>query len=243
MTNLINFTKKAGIILEKKKLNGVQAEIVLAIDRSGSMSSLYQNGTVQEIVERLLGIGMNMDVDKEIDVFQFNNSFNYVGSVTESNHVNFVKNKNMTVSGGTNYAPVMNAVIDEYGTSLNSIQAPKGLLGGLFSKKKAEVSVVKPAHPTFVFFITDGNNFDPSEAERVVRDSSNQPIFWQFVGIGREKFSFLQKLDDLSGRHVDNADFFKVDDIKNVTDEELYGKLLTEFPDWLSEVKAKGMLA
>lgn len=251
MSNLINLTKKASIVLEKKNLVGVQAEIVLAIDRSGSMNQLYQNGTVQELVERLLGVGMNMDANKEIDVFQFNDSFNYVGVATEENHANFVKKNKMTVSGGTKYAPVMKAVIEKYGTSLEKktqVPAKKGLFGSLFGKKEVEEvvehskAIVKPTHPTFVFFITDGNNFDVAETERVVRESANQPIFWQFVGIGREKFNFLQKLDDLQGRYVDNADFFKVEDIKKVSDDELYNKLLTEFPDWLREVKAKGML-
>ena len=241
MVNLIDLTKKASIVLEKKQLVGVQAEIVLAIDRSGSMTQLYRNGTVQGLVERLLGIGMNMDADKEIDVFQFNDGCNYVGAAKEANHADFVKKNKMTVSGGTKYAPVMKAVIDKYGTSLDNNTVKKGLFGGLFGKKEVAGSVIKPTHPTFVFFITDGNNSDAAETERVVRESANQPIFWQFVGIGRENFTFLQKLDDLPGRYMDNANFFKVDDIKKVSDDELYNKLLTEFPEWLREAKAKGM--
>ena len=97
MSNLIDLTKKAGIVLEKRKLTGVKAEIVLAIDKSGSMHSLYGNGTVQELVERLLGIGMNMDANKEIDVFQFNTNSTYIGSATEANHTTFVKDKKMGV--------------------------------------------------------------------------------------------------------------------------------------------------
>ncbi len=243
MTNLINLTKKAGIVLEKKKLVGVKAEIVLVIDQSGSMRSLYKDGTVQELVERLLGIGMNMDANKEIDVFQFNQSSNYVGVATAANHATFVKDSKMGVNGTTKYAPVMEAVVAKYGTALSGIQAPvkKSLLGGFFNKKTTKTPG-KPDYPTFVFFITDGNNSDKKDATRIVRESATQPIFWQFVGIGKEEFTFLQKLDDLKDRHVDNADFFKVDDIKNITDDELYDKLLTEFPDWLNEVKAKGML-
>lgn len=238
MSNLIDLTKKAGIVLEKKNLSNVKAEIVLVIDRSGSMSERYANGTVQQLVDRLLGIGMNMDVNKEIEVYQFNTGVNYVGTATAANHDNFVQKKKMTVSGGTNYAPAMKEIVAKYGTSA---EEKKGLLGGLFGKKAAPET--KPAHPTFVFFITDGDNFDRVETEQVVRDSAKQAIFWQFVGIGNESFKFLQKLDDLSGRHVDNADFFKVADVAKVSDEELYEKLLTEFPGWLTEIKSKGMLA
>lgn len=250
MSNLIDLTKKVGIVLEKKNLLGVEAEIILALDRSGSMRDEYRDGTVQQIVERLLAIGMNMDVDKSIDIFQFNNSYNYVGSATEANHKDFVKNNKMTTSGGTNYAPVMNAIIEKYGTPLveKSVNASNksGLLGGLFGKKKVEEvskDVIKPTHPTFVLFITDGNNSDTAATEKLIRESAEQPIFWQFVGIGNETFSFLQKLDDLSDRYVDNADFFPIKDIKKISDEDLYNNLLNEFPGWLKEVKSKGMLS
>ncbi|MEK5209590.1 VWA domain-containing protein [Psychrobacillus sp. FSL H8-0510] len=236
MGNLIDLTKKAKIVLEKKKLVEVKAEIVVAIDRSGSMYRLYSDGTVQNLVERLLGIGMNMDANKEIDVFQFNQGSKYIGVATEENHANFVRDKKMSADGGTNYAPVMKEIIAKY-----SGTEKKGRLGSLFGKKSTEA--VKPTHPTFVFFITDGDNSDEKETERLIRESANQPIFWQFVGIGNEPLKFLQKLDDLEGRYVDNADFFKVSNLKKTTDEELYEKLLTEFPSWLQEIKAKGLLS
>lgn len=106
--------KKAKIVLDKKKLVEVKAEIVVAIDRSGSMYRLYSDGTVQNLVERLLGIGMNMDANKEIDVFQFNQGSKYIGVATEENHANFVRDKKMSADGGTNYAPVMKEIIAKY---------------------------------------------------------------------------------------------------------------------------------
>lgn len=234
MGNIIDLSKKARVVLEKKQLINVQAEIVLAIDISGSMHNLFSKGIVQEVVERLLGIGMNMDANKSIDIFAFNTSGYEVGSVSEGNHSGYVQStmlRKVRVGGGTNYAPPMNLIVNKYGA-----EKKKGL-SGLFSKKPTP-----PSNPTFVFFITDGDNFDKQEAERVIRAASNQPIFWQFVGLGNERFSFLQKLDDLSGRFVDNADFFSVNDITRISDEELYDKLLTEFPSWLNEVKSKGLL-
>ncbi|WP_283657207.1 VWA domain-containing protein [Paenibacillus sp. RC343] len=71
---------------------------------------------------------------------------------------------------------------------------------------------------------------------------SKVPIFWQFVGLGNADYGVLQKLDDLRGRVVDNADFFALDDIDSVTDAELYDRLLNEFPGWLKQVRAKGIL-
>lgn len=73
-------------------------------------------------------------------------------------------------------------------------------------------------------------------------DASQHNIFWQFVGLGNANYGVLQKLDDLPGRFIDNADFFALDDLDKITDEELYDRLLNEFPQWLREARAKGIL-
>jgi len=72
-------------------------------------------------------------------------------------------------------------------------------------------------------------------------EASKYPIFWQFVGIGKSSFDFLEKLDNLKGRVVDNANFFAVNDINAITDQELYQRMLTEFPLWLKAAKEKGI--
>jgi hypothetical protein len=48
----------------------------------------------------------------------------------------------------------------------------------------------------------------------------------------------LEKLDTMEGRTVDNAGFFALDDIDTVDDQELYRRLLSEFPDWLLAAKS-----
>ncbi|MCY9308844.1 VWA domain-containing protein [Bacillus inaquosorum] len=231
MGNLIDLSKKAKIQLEKKQLLDVKAEIVFVIDTSYSMGNLYNNGTVQELVDRLLGIGMNMDTNKSIDVFSFSDRAKEVGRANEKNHMDYVESNRIVVNGGTNYAPVMKLILDKYASS------NKGFFSGLFSSKNKKQEI-----PTFVFFITDGDNSDKSDATELVKESSNQPIFWQFVGIGNTNFSFLEKLDTMSGRFLDNANFFQVNDIASISDDELYSRLLNEFPTWLQQAKAKGIL-
>lgn len=228
MTKLIDLTKKAAVVLKDKQIFGEKAQIAVALDISGSMSALYSNGTVQELTDRLLGIGLNMDLDKSIDVYAFGEKSHEVGTATESNHQGFVSNmtRKYRLEGGTNYGGVMKKIIDNSGKKK----------GGFFSKKElADV-------PTLVFFITDGDNSDKALAEKLIKDASNQAIFWQFVGVGRAGFNFLQKLDDLKGRFLDNADFFKVSDLSKVSDEDLYNNLLNEFPQWIKDVRNKGIL-
>ena len=75
-----------------------------------------------------------------------------------------------------------------------------------------------------------------------MKEASKYPVFWQFVGIGNDRFEYLEKLDDMGGRFMDNADFFQIRDIVSISDNELYTKLLTEYPSWLTEAKQKGII-
>ena len=97
--------------------------------------------------------------------------------------------------------------------------------------------------PVYVLFITDGGVSHKTEIKRIITEASKMPIFWQFVGVGGKNYGILENLDTMKGRYVDNAGFFALDDFKEVSNEELYARLLKEFPDWLTEVKKKGMLS
>ena len=96
--------------------------------------------------------------------------------------------------------------------------------------------------PIYVIFITDGETFDKKESEAQLKDASMEPIFWKFVGVGKEKFEFLQKLDDLSGRFIDNADFVQIENIDTLPDGQLYEMLLQEYDSYLSSARRQGLL-
>ncbi|MEN9758027.1 MAG: hypothetical protein RL755_2214, partial [Pseudomonadota bacterium] len=97
--------------------------------------------------------------------------------------------------------------------------------------------------PVLVIFITDGGIYETSHIKKILIEASNYPIFWQFVGVAGSNYGVLEALDEMEGRIVDNAGFFAVDDLKKIKDEELYDRLLSEFPHWLNEVKQKGIIA
>ena len=119
---------------------------------------------------------------------------------------------NIECDGGTNYSPVMKAVT-----------------------KIANV-------PTYVIFITDGDNQDKNASREFIREISDEPIFWKFIGIGNERFTFLEELDDMNGRVIDNADFVKIKNISNISDDELYKLLMQEFSEWWTEAEKKGII-
>ena len=78
--------------------------------------------------------------------------------------------------------------------------------------------------------------------EDVTKEISDKPIFWKFIGIGNERFTFLEELDDMSGRVIDNADFVKIENISNISDDELYKLLMQEFSEWWTEAEKKGII-
>jgi hypothetical protein len=261
MGNVIDLKKKSAIVLEKLGLAGVQANIVFAIDKSGSMDDDIDSGNVQEQADRFIGVGMNVDPNKSIDIYAFNHSYEYIGAANESNHKDFLKKKGLRASGGTSYAPVMHQIIAKYGTAITpqtvteevTKEVESGFLGKLFGAKTKTVTetvtktvlpgAVQPVKiPTLVFFMTDGDNSDRSDTIHILKEASKQGIFWQFIGIGRSSFSFLEKLDDLDGRFIDNADFTKITDVAGIADEKLYEAVLKEFPGWLRQAKQKGLV-
>lgn len=90
--------------------------------------------------------------------------------------------------------------------------------------------------------LTDGANSDPREAEKAIIDAANVGIFFQFAGVGNNEFPFLEKLDNLTGRLIDNAGFFKIPDLKTTPDTLLYSLSLKEFPDYIVEARKKNLI-
>ncbi|MCM3594802.1 VWA domain-containing protein [Metabacillus idriensis] len=218
----INLMKKnAGIVLEKKKLTGVVARVGLVLDISGSMRNLYKNGTVQKVVERILAVASQFDDDGMLDVWVYDNEFSRLPSVTERDFANYVNarilaNETIHKFGRNDEPPVMYDVMNKY--------------------LKEDPS----KDPAFIVFINDGGC--KSTIKKPVVSSSDKPIFWQFVGVGDSNFKVLENLDTMEGRFIDNANFFHVQDIDAITDEQLYDRLLNEFPDWIKEAKEKKIL-
>lgn len=213
--------KTATIVLEKKKLTGVSARVGVVLDISGSMRKLYKEGVVQDVVERVLAVASQFDDDGELDVWVYDNEFSRLPVATEATFMGYVEKNILSNEGvhkfGRNDEPkVMEDVIRKY-----TKQDPSD-------------------EPVFLVFINDGGC--KSSIKKFIVESSGQPIFWQFVGIGDSNFDVLRRLDTMDGRVVDNANFFHLDDISQVSDEELYDQLLNEFPMWLKEAKEKRIL-
>lgn len=193
----------------------------MVLDITGSMRTLYNNGTVQKVVERILAVASQFDDDGALDVWVYDNEFSRLKPVTERDFEGYVnryilENELIHKFGRNDEPPVMKDVVKKY--------------------TKEEIS----DDPAFIVFINDGGC--KRSIKPIIEGTSIKPLFWQFVGIGNGNFDFLRKIDTLEGRFVDNANFIHIEDVDAISDEQLYDMLLNEFPSWIKEAKEKGVL-
>lgn len=211
------------ILLDEVKKSNVSASVarvVFVLDHSGSMRTMYKDGTVQNILERIFPFAMLFDDNAELEFYWFDKVFKELEPVTYDNLDGYVQNVILSQKdhfGETCYAPVMNEIINRYA--------------------KTDKSKI----PTFVIFITDGANSDKTNSKAAITEASQYNIFWKYIGIGKETFPFLEKLDTLKGRTVDNANFVSVNDLEQINDNQLYSLILEEYNDWLTACRGAGI--
>ena len=220
---LISLVKPLKVELEKRNLQNIVARVALVLDKSGSMDDSYEDGTVQEIVNKILPIAVQFDDNGDLDFWIYAdeaerrpsvNMQNYETAVS-STQKGFFKAIFSSFGIGNNEPVVMKEVIEEY--------------------KNSDL-------PAYIIFITDGGIYKTEAIKKLLIEASKLPFFWQFVGVRGSNYGILEHLDTMESRYIDNANFFALDDFKSVSNSELYSRLLNEFPTWLKEIKNKGIL-
>jgi uncharacterized protein YegL len=221
---LVDKFTKASVSLEKNNLTGQRAAVYLVLDHSGSMRNYYADGSVQHLAEQALGLSANLDDDGKVPLIFFGTDADKPVTVKLKDHQGVVASKHRSVGWGwTNYAAAIEKVVKDYTRS-------------------------RTKDPAFVIFQTDGDPHLPgrdarAEAEDALRAASKLPIFFAFVGFGA-RVDFLEKLDDLTGRVIDNASAFPAGtDPKGISDAALYDGLTHEFASWITKAKAAGILS
>ncbi|MET9321296.1 VWA domain-containing protein [Streptomyces sp. NPDC003038] len=223
---LVSLYKSAGVSLRKHGLEGGRAAVYLVLDYSGSMRPYYEDGTVQALADRVLGLSAHLDDDGRVPVVFFSTEVDAVEDITLAGHQGRVGEITSRLGhmGKTAYDAAMDAVIDHYLDSGS-------------------------ADPALVVFQTDGGPVSKLAAEKYLCKAARLPLFWQFVGFGNTRstqFDFLRRLDELpvpAKRVVDNAGYFHAGlDPRTVPDAELYDRLVGEFPSWLAAARAAGIV-
>ncbi|WAL94927.1 VWA domain-containing protein [Streptomyces sp. Je 1-369] len=226
---LVSLYKSAGVSLRKHGLDGARAAVYLVVDYSGSMKPYYKDGSVQALADRVLGLSAHLDDDGVVPTVFFSTDVDAVTDIALDNHRGRVDEiaAGLGHMGKTSYHLAMDAVIDHYVDSCAD----------------------GPTAPALVVFQTDGGPINKLAAERYLCKAARLPLFWQFIGFGdptSKQFDYLRKLDELAvpaKRPVDNAGFFHAgEDPLAVPDDELYDRLVGEFPAWLAAARAAGIV-
>lgn len=234
---LLSLAKNANEALGKKQLGDQKAKVALVLDYSGSMRTDYANGSMQRLAEKVLALGTQLDDDGAIDLFVFDSNAAYLGEVTLDDYKGSIDRLTRRRSmGTTDYAAAFDLLVKHYGFS--STAAKNG-----FFKKTAGQPLKNPANePVFAVFLTDGAPDSPQAAKDALAAASFAPVFWQFLSIGAAPIRFLQQLDDLDGRYIDNADYKPVGNVDKLTDVQLFDLLLDEYPGWVAEERRRGQI-
>ncbi len=233
-------------------LGDLTAQIKLVIDYSSSMGQFYLSGQMQELAERVLALSLTgLDADGSVDIYPFDNQSYEPFTVTTADYKGcierwrqeevtetipgkskmfgkrepdvirtFIRERQM---GGTNYAPVIERIRQD-------------------ARSAGDLAPGKP--PVIVFFQTDGGTMVPDLTQATLTESANQgePIFWEFIGLGNNT-GFLDVLNLLPGRKIDNVGKVSFTSISSVSDEDFYAGLTSEvFPKWLPEARAQGIV-
>jgi stress response protein SCP2 len=232
-------TRQIAVSLEKRGASGVAARVVLALDASGSMSRLYRDGVVGRVVERMAAVAAALDDDGAMQAWTFATNPARLPDLAVDDLPEWIRL----------HVRVGEFRIRKHPRDLEPGQVDMAAVGGsndepkVIAQIRAFVRSSPVPVPTLVLFFSDGGVTRNREIERELRDAAEEPVFWQFVGLGRHnRFGVLERLDTMTGRRVDNVGFLAVDDIDGIPDPELYDRLLAEFPSWITEARAAGVL-
>lgn len=261
---MVDLVKKAGVVLSKKKINPAldQAAVIATFDHSSSTEEkyrLYSSGRMQSVADLVFAAGLQFDDDGEVPTSLFDDHVTPLGEITLRNCRGFLQREHKRYRyGGTDYLSALRWIVAEAGyggVDLGSLphnplwqpsQTRRHWWGGrVHEAETAHESTLRlrasARYPTFAVFVTDGEPMDPKDAiVEYLTLMSQLPIFVQFIGVGAPRFEFLEQLDTMEGRFVDNANFFNAAEAP--TTEAMLEKMLGEFPDYYRKARDLGLI-
>lgn len=201
---MLDLTKSLELNLEKAQIfTPITMAVKIAVDKSGSMSTEFSNGWVQDTLDLFLAAAMKFDDDGKMEVGFFNGSFDRTPDMTVDDAGTYIRKHGIRAGGGTNFA-----------------DAIKGLKG---SNKSGFFGFGKKPTPVYLAFITDGENSDEREFEAQLDSLEN--TFVQIVAIGT---NVNKRYLDFIGAKYDTVEVLYIPNPKAVDQNKFYELLLNE---------------
>nr|WP_276612357.1 VWA domain-containing protein [Kineococcus vitellinus] len=204
--------RQVALVLTKHEVPRLRCRVVLVLDVSGSTIGLYRRGVFTRAVERVAPVAAQVDDGAEMQVWAMGSHAARLEDLTIGTLPDWLQEHTSKRFGGAGGSNNEKAVIAD--------------VAAYVEREPLEI-------PTLVLFFHDGGVTDNRGTEKALRAVADAPVFWQFIGLGRANYGVLERLDTLAGRPHDNTGFFALDDLDAVGDEELYERILAEFPSWV----------
>lgn len=230
MTERVN---KVSLVMKKYGIpDWLKAQVKFELDVSGSAEWMYNNGMMQELMERLMAVALRLDADGKLELSSFSSKAHKHGDVTEAEIVGYIKKKFIpeaeaagTWMGGTHYARAIYTALHEGATNAvtGAVAKAKSMFSNMF--KKAEL-----VYPNIHWFVSDGKDDGPREDFLKLLREAKDTDYFVLVGVGEEHhFGLMKDAAEL----YDNVGFAYFPDL-SISDDAMYQKLIAkEALDWL----------
>ncbi|WP_326797004.1 VWA domain-containing protein [Streptomyces sp. NBC_01808] len=228
--------EQVAISLRKHGAADISARVIIVLDASGSMTRLYAQGVVADVVERMAAVAAELDDDGAMQAWTFASHPARLPDLLLGDLPEWLR-LHVRVGQLALFRPrkkrkgLENGQIDMRTVGIQNEEQK------VIAEVRAYVRENPAPDPTLVLFFSDGGVYRNAEIERELREAVEEPIFWQFVGLGASDYGVLERFDSLGGRRVDNVGFFSVDDISGLPDPQLYDRLLSQFPGWITAAR------
>lgn len=222
---LVNLSKKVQVVLDKRKVASIKAQVGFSIDLSGSMEPLFTSGAMQQIISRVMGIAVTFDDDGSLDMWGFSNGTIPLPIATEESFSSYVSDNIISsharnIWGSTSFAPTLEDILFRYfGGPVTKV---KGFLSKLMSLGSPEIT---SKDPVYLIMLTDGDADDVVKTRDVLLELMGNRIFIQFICVGTAStFGFPHAME----RQFDNIGCVDFADITKLTDEDMYDQLISD---------------
>ncbi|GAA3746728.1 VWA domain-containing protein [Streptomyces tremellae] len=234
-------TERAALSLRTYGATGAEARVVLVLDASRPMSSLYARGAVADVVERVAAVAAVLG-GRPLRAWTFATRPARLpdcvpGELPEWLRLH-VRPGQLAFLGrprrrrrGLRPGQIDMRCVGVHNETHRAVAEVRARL-------RREAAPV----PTLAVLVTGGSARRGPEIERQLREAAAEPVFWQVVGLGRAAdYGVLPALGAPGRGRLANTGFFAVDDVCRTTDAELYDRLLCAFSGWLAAARRAGV--
>ncbi len=206
-------------IVQQRGINNVSAKVAVVMDMTKTMLWDYEDGTISKAISKFMPVIAQLDGNCQADFWLYGDIPREMPPINFDNYDNAIPRDwariMQELGGGNDELKVMNAVAQKYSGVRN---------------------------PVYVIFVTVGSVQGGNAVADFIRQQSNTPVYWQFIGLNGMRYGDIEHPESIQGRTVDNVGFFEADDFDDVNDISLYNMMFAKFPRWLNEIKQKGMI-